>query len=339
MSPRRPDLLEQRPQPAGLRPTTMTPTAAACSIQANASSSISSALAARRRDAQRASGPRASGIIWRSASPEAPASCDQGCRVTPGERDVHVLAGSEKFARPRNTRRRPPFAWRRLAQHQGDGDVRSRLETEWTTTPAWSGRDRAVGDEVNGVGLGELRPRGRVAATGRRRSSVESIRTRSVVGPSTRPSAVVATAVGLADAATSRRASPNGRSHRDSPPRVRASIDHEESITMRSRPRETAAVPRARDGRVTASASASAISDRQHERDRPADPLPERQLARLVEHAAPEQQGRHEHPRRPQLEQEEPGGSPATAAASSSHPCHGAMAANVMRRTVPAGTP
>ena len=74
------------------------------------------------------------------------------------------------------------------------------------------------------------------------------------------------------------------------------------------------------------------------ERDRAADPLPERLLARLVEHLAPREQRRHAHARRAHLEQEQPAAA-AAAAASSSHACHAAIAPKVMRGTVPGGTP
>ena len=133
-------------------------------------------------------------------------------------------------------------------------------KTEWTTTPGGSGRGTApsvmkwtVSAPAScGHAVGSPPP-------GAMRSSAESSRTRSVVGPSTRPSAVVATAVAVPDAATSRRASPSARSHRDSPLRVLASIDQEESTTTSTRPRDVDGVADRRDGRVMARASASAM--------------------------------------------------------------------------------
>src|SRR5260221_513272 len=99
------------------------------------------------------------------------------------------------------------------------------------------------------------------APDGATRSSAASISARSGVGPSTRPSAVVASATSPPeDADSSRRASAIARVHRVSPPRVRASIDHDESSTSTSRPPPTPVALTARDGRANASASAMAMT-------------------------------------------------------------------------------
>ena len=92
-------------------------------------------------------------------------------------------------------------------------------------------------------------------------------------------------------------------------------------------------------GRVTASASASAIDDSQDERDRAADALPQRELARLGRaRGATAAATRSACGGGRSLRRNSQTASAATPP-SSSQACHAAIAPNVMRRTVPGGTP
>ena len=86
------------------------------------------------------------------------------------------------------------------------------------------------------------------------------MRVGSVVGPATRPSAVVARATSSSAPSASRLASCSARSHRDPPLAMRVAIDHEESMTISVRPPDTDAAPERKAGRVTARASIRAIA-------------------------------------------------------------------------------
>jgi hypothetical protein len=149
---------------------------------------------------------------------------------------------------------------------------------------------------------------------------------------------VVASVTSRPEAATSRRAWARARSQRVSPLSVRAIIDHEESITISRRPGEAAAARPAGDGRVTANASARAIAM-----------VTTRDTAlRMRSHSVRSRasSSTRRHSRRDgtitrggrSLSRNSHAANP-PAAASNSHACQAAMAPNVTRGTVPAGTP
>ena len=134
-------------------------------------------------------------------------------------------------------------------------------KTECTTTPAATGC--ATAPSVMKCTLSDPASCGHDAASPPPADSpfnALTMRVESVVGPATRPSAVVARATSSSAPSASRLASCSARSHRDSPLAVRVAIDHEESMTISVRPPDTDAAPERKAGRVTARASIRAIA-------------------------------------------------------------------------------
>ncbi len=297
---------EQRPQPVGLLAHDGHGHGLACSIQANASSSTRARFAAHRR--ARAAGSRRRRRAEPPGAALSPARrlhvAIEDRRVAAGEREVHVLRRGRSW---RSRDRPSPAVPGRRAQagrRSGDGDVSARLEDGVDDDSGGErARDGAVGDEVHGC-----RPRRAAATRSHRRrlrdsaSSAVSMQRESVVGPSTRPSAVVASAT--SSSAPRRAAAPrcSARSHRVSP--LRRARQH------RPRRVEDDQRPAARRRRAPPSARRAGHGERKRQGDRDghderhgaADALPQRQLARFVEHAAPEQQRRQRHAGRPQLD-------------------------------------
>ena len=173
------------------------------------------------------------------------------------------------------------------------------------------------------------------------RSSAASISARSVVGPSTRPSAVVASAiVRRRPRRDRRRACATARSQRVSPLRVRASIDHDESRTTSRRPPGAPLAPPRLARAHGRERQRHRDEDRDDERHRAADPLPQRLLARRRRgRAATAAATGTGSARRPELHEEQRQPPARRSPPASSHACHAAIAPKVMRGTVPGGTP
>ena len=185
--------------------------------------------------------------------------------------------------------------------------------------PVTTGQDEDEASEPDGISL----------------PSADSMSTVSPVGPSTSPSAVVASATWSLDA-TTRRASASARSHRVSPPRVFASIDHEESMTTSTRPRAPAPGPAAREGRVTAIASTTAIATVTR-----SDTARRIRSQRVISGEASSTRCHNDSDgtrmRGGRSLMKNNAAASATAPARSAQACHVAIAANVMREAVPGG--
>ena len=245
-------------------PTTVIDTGVACSIHANASSSTPSALSGASMCAWSPGfAPRPSGSTCRSASP-APIGTRRSRIVASPRVSVTctLCATGAKFTISRYAS--PAFAV------ASDGRTSNAVtptfaaasKTEWTTIPA--GSSRAIAPSVMKWTVSAPASCGHAVTSppaGAMWSRADSISLRSVVGPSTRPSAVVASAIGFPDsAAASLRACATARSHRDSWVRVRVDMDQDESMMMSTRPRDAEGVADRSEGRIAARASASAMA-------------------------------------------------------------------------------